>query len=498
MTLKIYNSLTNQIEDFKPIKQNEVTMYNCGPTVYDYAHIGNFRAFVMADLLRRTLELNGYRVKQVMNITDVGHMTNDQSLSESGEDKMAAAMKKKLKKEGRKEGYKERAFESPWDVAKYYTKAFEEDFTALNLKKPAAFPHATDYIPTMLEIVADLVQKGFAYQAKDGAVYFDIQKFQEYGKLSNNTLDKLQSGAGGRVDAEQLQFKHNPHDFALWKQDESHLMKWESPFGTGYPGWHIECSAMSLKLLGETIDFHTGGEDNKFPHHECEIAQSEAYTGKHFVNYWVHTKFLIVDGEKMSKSKGNFYTIRDLTEKGYHPLAIRWVLMSTHFNQTLNFTLQGLDDAKKNIERLVALKEKLQAWIEKSGTTSKENVLLLCNEAKEKFQAALNDNLNASAAFAVALGFVTDINRLNELSSEQAGQCLEALKFFDSVLGVIFNYQVAAVDQDLAQHVETLIAQRQQAKQNKDYAAADAIRDQLLAEGIEIRDSKDGTTWKKR
>ncbi len=493
MTVQFYNSLTNKIEDFTPLKDDVVTMYNCGPTVYDYAHIGNFRSFLLADLIRRVLELNGYNVRQVMNITDVGHMTQDDTLSEEGEDKMAAALKKTEKKDG----YKSLNFTSPWDVADYYIKAFMEDFESLNLKKPIKFPRATEYIEPMLAMVKILIDKGHAYQAPDGSYYFDITTFPEYGKLSNNTLENLRSGAGGRTDDEQTKGKRNHFDFALWKVDDAHLMKWESELGTGFPGWHLECSAMSKDLLGQSIDIHTGGEDNKFPHHECEIAQSEGVSGEKFVNYWLHSKFLQVEGEKMAKSKGNFYTIRDLVEKGYHPLAIRWVLISTHYGQTLNFTLKSLDDAQKNIDRLYTFKQNLEEWSKANNPSeSKEDISVLCEQTLAEYKAALNQNINISGALATLFTFEGKVKKQPLLNGEEAKLCLDTLKKLDSVLGVVFDYEPKAVDEGDAATIEAMIAKRNQARKDKDWKLADQMRDELAKMNVEIMDSKDGTTWK--
>ena len=500
MNLRLYNSFTNKIEDFNPINSDRITMYNCGPTVYDYAHIGNFRSFLMADLLRRVLELNGYNVVQVMNITDVGHMTQDDSLEDGGEDKMVTALKKgaSVAKVDKKDGYKNLKFSSPWEVADFYIKAFMEDFKALNFLTPHHFPRATDYIDEMVKIVKTLVDKKHAYCAEDGTYYFDVTSFKQYGKLSNNTLKALQEGAGGRVEEGVNKYKRQNFDFALWKKDDAHIMKWDTELGSGFPGWHIECTAMSLKLLGNSIDFHTGGEDNKFPHHECEIAQSEAYTGERFVNYWLHAKFLQVEGEKMAKSKGNFYTIPDLLKKGYHPLAIRWVLMSTHYSQTLNFTLDGLETAHKSIKKLVALKDKVAKYIDhESSQFSPENIVEYASKTTDQFKDALNNNLNISSALAVVFGFVNLINKQISLSKEQATACMDTFKTIASCLGVIFDYQEDTLDGDMVNKIESLIADRNQARKNKDYALADQIRSELIDMGIEIQDSKDGTSWKK-
>jgi len=297
MPFKIYNTLTKRIEEFEPINDEKVTMYNCGPTVYDYVHIGNFRTYLMADFLRRSLEFSGYEVKQVKNITDVGHLTQDDI--DAGEDKMLKA--------ARREG------KTPYDIARFYEEAFHDDEAKLNILPAHVFPRATEYIPQMIDIIKKLIERGYAYET-NGSVYYNVDKFKDYGKLSGNTLENLKIGARLGANPE----KKNPYDFALWlKAGDEHLMRWESPWSTGYPGWHIECSAMSITNLGETLDFHTGGEDNVFPHHEDEIAQSEGATGKKFTNYWVHGRHLLVDGEKMSKSKNNFYVEKSFNHRNY-------------------------------------------------------------------------------------------------------------------------------------------------------------------------------------
>ena len=300
MPLTLYNTFSKALEPFQPLKPGEVKMYNCGPTVYDYAHIGNFRSYVFADLLRRYLEYRGLAVWQVMNITDVGHMVAD---AEEGEDKVEASAKEQKK--------------TPWEIAQFYTEAFLEDAKRLGFKEPMKRPKATEHVAEMVGMVKTLLEKGYAYESS-GSVYFDVRKFKRYGKLSGNTLRRLKAGAR----KEPAPGKRYPLDFALWIKKPGHLMQWDSPWGKGYPGWHIECSAMAMRYLGERIDIHTGGEDNIFPHHEAEIAQSEGATGRKFASYWLHVRHLLVNGEKMSKSLGNFFTLRDLLAKGHEPAAI--------------------------------------------------------------------------------------------------------------------------------------------------------------------------------
>ena len=351
MDIRFYNTLTNREEPFEPLEPNKVTMYSCGPTVYDFVHVGNFKSFLFSDLLRRFLACAGYDVHQVMNITDVGHMTDDDVADATGEDKMAVATRKL--KEAKKSGdLPDDAIadpDDPYQVAQYFTQAFIEDACALGMKVaqgyPNNMPHATQHVDAMKALIQKLIDKDHAYVADDGVVYFSVQSFSDYGRLSGNTLDHLIEGSGGRITSEHQAVKRHPADFFLWKPDETHIMKWDSPWGAGYPGWHIECSAMAMALLEkEVIDIHTGGEDNIFPHHECEIAQSCSATGhSEFARYWIHPRFLMVDGEKMSKSKGNFYTARDVLEgrvtgRAVHPSVLRFELIKTHYRTQTNFT----------------------------------------------------------------------------------------------------------------------------------------------------------------
>lgn len=331
--LKIYNTLTRTKEDFKPIRDNHVYMYSCGPTVYSYAHIGNFRTYIFMDLIRRVLKYNGYKLKGVLNITDVGHLMRD---GDDGEDKMVKASREERK--------------TPLEIADFYTKVFFEDLQKLNIKKPEIIAKATDHIQEMIDYVKALEEKGYAYETSDG-IYFDISKFPGYGKLSGINLEDQKAGARVEVNSE----KRNPADFALWKKAEpEHIMQWPSPWGMGYPGWHIECSAMSLKYLGTPFDIHSGGVDHIPIHHENEIAQNEALTGKKSVNYWMHGEFMLVDGGKMSKSLGNIYTISQLEERGFSAMDFRFLCLNAHYRKKLNFTFEGLASAKTSRERLCA------------------------------------------------------------------------------------------------------------------------------------------------
>lgn len=504
--LNLFNSLSGKIEPFYPMDKinNTVKMYNCGPTVYNYCHIGNFRAFLMADLLRRVLELNQYKVIQVMNITDVGHLTEDDSLEEAGPDKMAKALSDckddpKGKKTGKFDSNKAPKFKCPYKLAEYYSDAFFSDAEKLNLKKANHFPKATDYIDQMVTMIEDLLIKGFAYKAPDGTVYFEISKFPKYGKLSNNSLENLMAGAGGRVDEDLCQGKKSPYDFALWKCDPKHIMKWDTSLGCGFPGWHIECSAMSQSLLGDQLDIHTGGEDNKFPHHECEIAQSESSTNKKFVNFWLHAKHLLVDNQKMSKSKGNFYTIKDLMDKGFHPLAIRWVLQSAHYHTPLNFTLDSIASAQSNIDKLLKVKNKLEAWSQEDSkeSNSNENFGEKCLEFRDKFKASVNNNLNLPDGLGTVFRFVNLVLSEKLLSKKDAVEGLKTLKYFDLILGVIEDFKpleksICLTDDEIKSYIQ----QRNDARASKNYQEADRIRDLLLDKGVVMEDSPKGTTWK--
>jgi len=477
MTLRIYNTLSKQIEELKPIDGNEVTMYSCGPTVYDYVHIGNLRTFMMADFLRRTLLFSGYNVKHIKNITDVGHLTQDDI--DAGEDKMLKAAKRENK--------------NPYDIARFYEEAFHEDEAKLHILPANKFTRATEYISQMIELIQRLFEKGYAYES-NGSVYYDIDKFEGYGKLSGNALENLKIGA--RLEANPD--KKNPYDLALWlKAGEEHLMKWESPWGVGYPGWHIECSAMSISNLGETLDIHTGGEDNIFPHHENEIAQSEGATGKKFVNYWVHARFLLVNGEKMSKSKGNFYTLKDIENKGFNPLAYRYLCLTAHFQTQMNFTEQSLQDSENALEKLFN-------FISSIDDQEEGKVL---DEYAKKFQAALEDNLDTPRAIAL----VWELLKNKEISDIDKKVTL--LKF-DEVLGLglanvstieteTLTINIASPENRtitirnstgsiISAYILNLIQEREIARIAKDFLTSDRIRDELKEKGYETKDTPEG------
>jgi cysteinyl-tRNA synthetase len=508
MPLRLYNTLSKSEEDFVPLDPagKNVTFYSCGPTVYDYAHIGNFRSFLNADVLRRTLELLGYTVRHVMNITDVGHMTDDAAADGLGEDKMAVAARRLLeqKKSGKlPPGSRTNLDPSdPYAIANFYADAFLEDARTLGLKvafeeqaHPELMPRPTRLIPQMIAMVEELIANGYAYVARDGVVYFDVQSFPEYGRLSGNTPDSIRAGEGGRVsDADQAMKKH-PADFMLWKPDPKHVMKWPSPWGEGYPGWHLECSVMAASLLGEQIDIHSGGEDNIFPHHECEIAQSCAATGRDvFARYWFHTRHLIAEGEKMSKSKGNFFTLRDLLAKGASPAAIRLEIIKSKYREQSNFTLQGLADSQRMIDRWARLRDWLQSNSAIPPATTSAGPLA---QALPAFKAALSADVNIAGAIGVLNEAVGQYNLAQRLPDVDVKAELDALNQMNSVLGVLdlqLTGSATAGGLDVSM-IEDKIAQRNAARKNKDFKRSDQLRDELLAMGIEIKDSAQGTTW---
>ncbi len=472
--LKLYNTLTKKKKAFEPLKNKTVTMYNCGLTVYDYAHLGNLRAFTCADVLRRYLEYRGFTVKQVMNFTDVGHMFEDVDI---GRDKMEAAARREEK--------------DPWAIAEFYIKAFLEDSEKLGLKEPTVRPRATEHVDKMIELTEKLIEKGYAYNVK-GSVYFDVTRFEDYGRLSGNTIEKLRTGAGGRV-----QFnpdKRSQFDFALWINDPEHIMNWKSPWcEKGYPGWHIECSAMAMEYLGETIDIHTGGVDNIFPHHENEIAQSEAATGRKFVRYWLHNEHLLVEGRRMAKSLGNFYTLKDLLAKGYNPEAIRYLLLSTHYRQQLNFTLEGLEAAKNSIDRLRNFTYRL---LDADGKGSGDETRKLMNDVQQGFEEAMDDDLNISSALAELFEFTRKVNKLmddNVLSRGEADEVYKLMMSFDTILGVTGQIRQK---EKLPREAEELIRRREEAREAKDWETADRIRRQLRGMGIMIEDTPKGVRWR--
>lgn len=454
MELKLYNTLSRSKQEFKPLVPGKAGMYTCGPTVYDYAHIGNMRSYVFADQLRRVLEYNDYAVTHVMNITDVGHLQSD---ADEGEDKMLEGSRREKK--------------TPWELAEHYSRHFLEGIASLNIKKPTIICKATEHIQEMIDLTSQLLEQGYAYRIPGDGIYFDVQKLEQYGQLSGNRLDELQAGARIEVNAR----KRHPADFALWKDaPPEHIMQWPSPWGQGYPGWHIECSAMAMKYLGKQVDIHTGGIDHIPIHHENEIAQSESATGQRWVNYWLHGEFLQVDGGKMAKSLNNFYTLDSLAERGYEPLAFRYLCLNAHYRTPLNFTWEGLNAAQTSLNRLRQGYQNLTD----DGTVPDTELL-------NKFLAAINDDLNIP----LALSYAWEAVRSGAPGSKAA------VAKFDEVLGLNLAEPARQERQELPQELAQLLEERNQARVAKDWARSDQLRDELAAKGVSVKDTKEGTQW---
>lgn len=466
MSIQFYNTITRQKEAFEPLEAGKVKMYTCGPTVYDYAHIGNYRTFVFEDLLRRYLEYRGFDVDQAMNLTDV----DDNTIRRSRERKISLT-----------------------DLTDEFKAAFHADLKTLNAQPAQHYPEATKFVPEMIEMISTLEAKGYTYTTGDGSVFFNIEKYEQYGKLANLNPDEMKSG--GRV-ADDSYEKEGARDFALWKgyKPEDGDVQWDSPWGKGRPGWHIECSVMSTELLGPHFDIHCGGVDNIFPHHENELAQSVCATGAGFVNYWLHSEYLLVDNKKMSKSLNNFYTLRDLLDQGYPAEAIRWMLITTHYRQKLNFSVSRLDEALRAVNRLRDFYDKLQNYTgggEDAGTEQIES-------AEAQFTAAMDDDLNISGGLAAIFDLVRWGNRAmneNRLTADGASKILELVRRIDHVLAVLEMDSGLTVEVD-AQFIEGKITARNAARANKDFAASDAIRDELAGLGVELIDTPEGTKWK--
>ena len=457
MDIYFYNTLTKGKEQFIPIDETEVKIYSCGPTVYKDATIGNMRTNIFQDVLRRVLRYNGYKIKHVMNITDVGHLVSD---GDEGEDKMLKSAREEHK--------------TPLEIAKHYTKLFFEDLESLNIETPEIICKATEHIKEMLEYVEELVEKGYAYETST-SIYFDISKLDKYPVLSNLNLEEQKAGARVDVDKE----KRNPYDFALWiKAPENHLMKWDSPWGPSYPGWHIECSAMGRKYLGEQFDIHTGGIDLIPTHHENEIAQSKGACGKIPAKYWMHGEYLLIDGGKMSKSLGNVYLIRDLIEKGYDPIVYKLFSYSCHYRNKLNFTWEGIEATSKSLERL---KSGYRNHLEGNDEVSDEIIA----EYEEKFHKAINDDLNMPAA----MGVVWEVVRNEKKSPKLANLLLK----FDTVLGLKINEETTKEQKMIPEEILRLAQERKIARENKDWAKSDELRDLIRSKGYEIKDTKEGT-----
>ncbi len=494
MAVRLYNTLSGKVEEFQPLQDNEVRMYACGPTVYDYGHIGNFRTFVAVDILRRFLRQSGYKVRHVMNITDVDD---------------------KIIRNSAREGVGVKQY-----TAKY-EKAYLEDAAALNIEQPVLV-RATDHIPEMAQFIAELQKKGFAYRAEDGSYYFRIAKFPGYGKLSKKDFSGMEDGA--RVDLDEYE-KDNARDFALWKAPKPGEASWESPIGRGRPGWHIECSVMSMEELGESFDLHAGGEDLIFPHHENEIAQSEALTGKPFVHFWFHARFLLVEGEKMSKSLGNFYTLRDLVLQGHKPSSIRFLLASVPYRNQLNFTFDGLKQAAVSVERLRNFHLRLTA--EQFSTGASEGMSQLARETADRMKAAMEDDLNTAQAQAAIFDMVRKANTAidaGQIRKDDVRPLLAALEKFDELFAVlkdddapkmksILEWARAVgreknISQELLdivhsasltdERVNQKIAEVEAARKARDFQRSDAIRAELIAAGIIVEITKDGVRWRRK
>lgn len=482
--LKFFNTLTRKKEKFEPFTPSEVLLYTCGPTVYDFAHIGNLRTYVFEDLLRRTLEYFDFKVKQAMNLTDIDDKTIKGAIEEG---------------------------KSLNTYTKPYKAAFFADLKALNIEPAEFYPEATAYIPQMIEIVQALLEKGVAYVGADKSVYFSISKFPGYGKLSHLKLDELKKGASERIAADSYD-KENASDFVLWKKSsdaeiENNIGCYESPFGKGRPGWHLECSAMALDLLGKTtIDIHCGGVDNIFPHHENEIAQSESFTGKPFVRYWMHSEHLIVESKKMSKSLKNFYTLRDLLEKGYSPRQVRLLLLQTHYHTQLNFTLDGLKAAGSTLARIDDFISRLKQVLEEkppedvAGLSS--DVIGAIKKAEAQFEKSIADDLNISKALAALFDLIREINAQcdqGQVNAKNAQSVLDFFKKIDQVLGVIEGFQEEEkAKTKIPAEIEEALKKRNAARESKDFKEADRLRDWILEKGYVIEDSSKGSILKKK
>jgi cysteinyl-tRNA synthetase len=465
--LKFHNTLSNKLEEFQPLNEPKVKLYICGPTVWSFAHIGNFRTFVFGDILRRYLKYKGYELTHVFNLTDV----DDRIINEA-----------------KKAGKTIDEFTQP------FIEAFWEDFDTLGLERPEITPRATEHITEMIQIIEKLLENGRAYES-EGSIYYRISAFPDYGKLSKINFKGNVSGASGRVDTDKYD-KENANDFALWKLvDADEPTGWDASFGRGRPGWHIECSAMAMKYLGETFDIHAGGIDLKFPHHENEIAQSEGATEKQFSKVWLHSEHLKVEGETMSKTLGNYYTFRDLQAKGYKPEAIRYLLLSVPYHKQLNFTFETLDGAESTIERLRDFRARLVESNLRDGNNS--NLRETAKKHLADFEAAMDDNLNTSQALAALHNLVREINTAlaNEtVFNEDRSVILQTIEKFDSILNVFGEAKAELLDAE----IESLIEDRQEARRNRNFARSDEIRDLLAEKGIVLEDTKDGVRWKRK
>lgn len=495
MPLQLFNTLSAKVEEFRPLEDNLVRMYACGPTVYDYGHIGNFRTFIVVDTLRRFLKQSSYKLQHVMNITDV----DDKIIRNAARDGVSVQ-----------------------EYTKQYIQAFLEDADALNIQHPEFLVNATDHIQEMARFIKELAEKGFAYRTEDGSYYFRIAKFPEYGKLSKRDFAGMTDGA--RVDVDEYD-KDDARDFALWKAPKPGEAFWETEIGPGRPGWHIECSTMSMKYLGETFDIHLGGEDLIFPHHENEIAQSEAKTGKPFAHFWVHSRFLLVEGEKMAKSTGNFFTVRDLILMGHKPSSIRFLLMSVPYSKQFNFTFDGLTQAANSVERLRNFKLRLEA----SQFPNDKNIIIseIAARTSAEMRAGLDDNLNTARALGAVFDMVRDVNAAadaGEVRQANVPQLLEVLRQFDEIFAVLkdddaakvratvewakqegLGDKISAETAEMAKaatlsddEIERLIGEHSQARKARDFARSDAIRAELAEQGVLLENTKDGVRWRRK
>jgi cysteinyl-tRNA synthetase len=468
--ITLYNTMSRRKEVFRPIEPGKVRMYNCGPTVYDQAHIGNMRAYIMADLIRRTFEYLGFDVTQVINITDVGHLTSD---ADEGEDRMLVGAR--------------RTGRDPWEIAEHFTALFFQDLAALNIQSPHIAPRATAHIPEMIALVQRLERLGYTYEIDDG-IYFDVSHWPDYGRLGGQTLEALQAGARVALNPQ----KRHPADFALWRRAaQEHIMQWDSPWGRGYPGWHIECSVMSMKYLGETLDIHTGGEDHIATHHENEIAQSEAATGKPFAHYWMHARFLRWDADdrRMSKSSGEFLVVDDLVTRGFDPLAFRYLCLTASYRVPLTFSWDGMASASDSLRRM-----RDNVWRLAEGTHDTPAGSAPA-ELASRFQTAVADDLDIPGALAVAWETLREANRTTDLGAKRA--LLEQVLDFDRVLGLRLETALDRSPEAPPAGVAQLIRQRDAARAARDWATADALRDAIRDHGYEVEDTPAGTRWRR-
>jgi len=461
--LKFYNTLTRKTEDFKTLKEGEVRMYSCGPTVYNYVHIGNLRAYIFVDILRRYLKYKGFKLTHVMNLTDV----DDKTIRDS-----------------QKEGKTLKEF------TEFYTEAFLNDLKRLNIEIPETMPKATENIEGMVKLVKTLLEKGYAYKTENGDIYYKISKFKDYGKLACLQIDDLKQNAEGRLSNKDEYGKEDARDFALWKawDEEDGDVYWETEIGKGRPGWHIECSVMSERYLGQPFDIHTGGVDLIFPHHTNEIAQSEAAHDKKFVNFWMHNEHLLVNGEKMSKSLGNFYTLNDLIAKGHSPMSIRYELMSTHYRQKLDFREKNLGNVDNTLRKIWDFLDKLD---EVESKEYNKEIVKLIQQTRERFEEAMDNDLNISGGLAAMFEFMTEINK-QEIGVENAYDIKEFMKELDSVIGIMRHEKV-----DVPQEINELAKQREKARQEKNWAESDRLRDEIKEKGYVVEDSNEGFRIKK-